>query len=189
MMVNPIQHRGKLVSIEKILALAFMMLVMGIHQVGAQPAQLSLNLKSSTNSTTINTHFTLTGTSTPPINGSIRLLVGQADTMMFDSTLNIELKNGVWTKELWLNQTGDWTFKIIYYGTSDYHGASSNIVTVGITNASTPINPNPGTSTGSTTNNPTQTTTTGGVPGYANEAIFTGVVVAVAIIAKKRLPN
>jgi hypothetical protein len=103
--------------------------------------------------------------------------------------MTLELKNGVWTKELWLNQTGDWTFKIIYYGTSNYNGASSNIVKVGITNASTPINPSPGTTTGSTTNNPPQNTATGSVPGYANEAIIAGVAVAAAIIRKKRLLN
>ena len=181
-----IKNRVRSDSIKKILIFAFVMFSVGIPHIEAQPSSLSLNLRSSVSATTINSHFTLTGTSTPPINGSIRLLVGQGDSMMVDSGASINLKNGVWSKELWFNQTADWTFRILFYGNGKYDSASSNIVKVSITTVSTPPNSNPGTSPqGSTSNSPGQTTSTGGVPGYPTDAILVGVVFSLVFILKK----
>ena len=181
-----IKNRVRSDSIKKILMFAFIVFLLGIPQIEAQPLSLTLNLRSSVNATTINSHFTLTGTSTPPINGSIRLLVGQGDSMMVDSGANIDLKNGVWSKELWLNQTADWTFRILFYGNGKYDSASSNIVKVSITAVSTPPNSNPGTPPqGTTSNSPGQTTATGGVPGYPTVAILIGVVFVLVFISRK----
>jgi hypothetical protein len=107
------------------------MVYLGTNQpVSAIPQNTTFNLTTSSTETPMNKPITLDATLSAPASGTVTLQWSINGSVWYSYEMN--LTNGHASRDFGFAGTGNWTFRILWPGNTNYSASTSNIISVNV---------------------------------------------------------